>query len=962
MLKLTQALIKQSDQVYHRLSQYLSKNSDFDSDQDMRTGLSSTVIQGFFILVSHLGQKSLVQDESSSTDELLSLESCKAYLTSLSFSETVMFFLAVEKVVMSSGQGKLFQSWRDSWQQTLIFWLRKAENAQRLKDHLSALLPLNDAQIGLQKSHNLDLKMLSQKIAEYFSGYLEGRGALSRQLVILLNPSQKIPWSLMTHQIQETMQSNLVEALQSLNAKHSKEFSQVQSYQFTAQAGVPFVTISRFLRTFLRTQSAEKYALVHSFIYGLPLPKFFRKTPKSSLRLWLLRECKSLLEDSTFLPSCLLIENAEDLLPSEFSFWSEIVEVFRSLGQPFALILKPSRTSLHEEDPSLFFFKRRMILCEEFGEGQGGVENSKLGERLSSWDQRWSLALLGYHQADHDLANVQRYDLPEVDFDLWLTSFLKLSPDLQVLLICYLSPLRSYFEGGLLGTALSDLLENSAHQAHLDILISAGWLKLSGGKIKSTTQILDSVVWHLSQSLDHLAQITPKGAQALLKFASNILAEVTHFKLELIAVSESVHQVNLKLLEAFAKWLEQLSQILDEVKPVEIDRILNWINQLDSSNSINKPKELDSLKLIHSLSHQAHYSPLLQSMELESAELFEYQEELASVSGDLALLAKVFQLRAYWYCRKDLLLPMLDDLSNAHQIFGELALDEEAFECRASFILLLAQSGLVDIAKPLLNMEYSTQEFLSVEDDICMIAGLVSAQQNEWSLALTYFAGVNKKTSESIIWEAVSSLKSILEFSQEPRAQQKLYQELATDLDKTLSQIDVTQINSFDLYALYTWVQVLVMVILNKTSDFPFLYTRLNHLVNQEGLSRGHLYCAWAAQCLKRYHEYYCENLMIKQDRYGESLVQSKATLESATMNLERLSIQLDKAWRNGYELILDRLQSDQQILNRLFSPHCYHSQQRSLAHLPQSRTNHHLKIWELNESGDLGVFEYSKL
>ena len=101
---------------------------------------------------------------------------------------------------------------------------------------------------------------------------------------------------------------------------------------------------------------------------------------------------------------------------------------------------------------------------------------------------------------------------------------------------------------------------------------------------------------------------------------------------------------------------------------------------------------------------------------------------------------------------------------------------------------------------------------------------------------------------------------------------------------------------------------------------------------------------------------------MIKQDRYGESLVQSKATLESATVNLERLSIQLDKAWRNGYELILDRLQSDQQILNRLFSPHCYHSQQRSLAHLPQSRTNHHLKIWELNESGDLGVFEYSKL
>ena len=113
MLKLTQALIKQSEQVYHRLNQYLSKKSDFDFDQDMRISLSPSAIKGFFILVSRLEHSLSIQGESSSTDELLSLESCKAYLTGLSFSETVIFFLAVEKIVMSSGQGQLFQSWRD---------------------------------------------------------------------------------------------------------------------------------------------------------------------------------------------------------------------------------------------------------------------------------------------------------------------------------------------------------------------------------------------------------------------------------------------------------------------------------------------------------------------------------------------------------------------------------------------------------------------------------------------------------------------------------------------------------------------------------------------------------------------------------------------------------------------------------------------------------------------------------
>ena len=467
---------------------------------------------------------------------------------------------------------------------------------------------------------------------------------------------------------------------------------------------------------------------------------------------------------------------------------------------------------------------------------------------------------------------------------------------------------------------------------------------------------------YLSQSLDHLTQLTPKGAQALLALSSAILSEMNDRLAEHVLEIEQIRHINLKPLDSFTQWLKKLSLSLDQACPNEVNKALMLLKQLNSSVSSQQTSDLNAMKLINSLKHSAGHTPWLKSVSLESAELFEYQEELASTSGDLALLAKVFQLRAYWYCQKDLLLPMLDDLANAHQIFSELILDHESFECRASFILLLAQSGLVDLAKPLLNMEYQTQDFLQVEDEVCMIAGIVSAHQNEWSLALTYFAGVTNKTPESIIWEALSSLKSTDEFAREPQARAKLYQQIAHEVKEAFTQIDTAQIKSFDMYALYIWVQVLIMIILNQSSEFFSMCLRVSDLIKQEGLSRGHLYCAWSVQCMRSYHESLSQDKSLTQNEsFQRVLSRTKVDLESAYLKAESAKNQVSKAWHNGYELILSRLQTDELILAKLFSPHAYVSQQKSLAHLPKSRTKHHMKLWELSELGDFGLFDNNK-
>ena len=104
MLKLTQVLIKQRGQVYRRLSQYLSKASDLGPEHDMEVGLNVMVIKGFFTLVDHMGHQAGNEVESTDIDKFLDVENCKAYLSSLSSSEVVLFFLAVEKIVMNSGK------------------------------------------------------------------------------------------------------------------------------------------------------------------------------------------------------------------------------------------------------------------------------------------------------------------------------------------------------------------------------------------------------------------------------------------------------------------------------------------------------------------------------------------------------------------------------------------------------------------------------------------------------------------------------------------------------------------------------------------------------------------------------------------------------------------------------------------------------------------------------------------
>ena len=973
MLKLTQALNKQADQVYHRLSQYLSKNSDLLSSDELTTTLNPTIVKGLFELIhttamsSEMSTYPLAAQDSLNVDRQdlgsQGLEICKAYLRTLSSSDTTVLFLTLEKIVMNSGKGQLFQTWREAWQRCLVTWLKQIEKTQRLKEQLSALLPLSELQTQLLSHHHLDLKMLSQKVADYFSGYLEGRGALSQQLVILLNPNQHIAWDLISLPVQELIQKNLLQAKQELFGTPLGLEQTKVPVQLVAQPSCVFFTITEFLKIILSNQKSQDYPLIHSLIYGRSVPKLFARTPSGSLRLWLLRECRTLLQTTVNLPSNVLITHAENLSQAEFSFWAEILESLRCLDKPFALFLQTKNIEFYEGHEALFFFKRRQILCEVFSETQGGIERSKLSERLSSWDQRWSLALLGYYQSEYDAEALKRDDLPVIDFDLWLSATLKLAPELQALLCFYLSPLSTYLPKLELFDR-SWLCKESVWHTHLNTLMTAGWIKQIGSDIRSTTELLVQVVEYLVKTPKYLAETLPKTAFALLSLSSDLLKTITGPESQTSVhhqggLSFDLDQYQLHQLRQLTQWLQNLSQACDLGASITLKTVLKGIAEAEIASG---HQDLNISRLIESCSQKRSSPLVLNTVDINSATLFEYQEEVASVAGDLELLAKVFKLRAYWTCQRDLLVSTVDDLANAHQIFCELSLDDEAFECRASFILLLAQSGLVDLAKPLLNMEYNTLDFCQVDESLAMIAGIVAAQRNEWTLALTHFSGINDKTDEVLIWEAVSSLKSISELSSDPKVRQKLYQQVALQLTESLKSIKLSEMISFDLCALYTWIEVLLMVILKHTSNFQALYQRLLKLSQYPELSRGHLYCVWTSQCLEHYaHSLYAESALLLASPLDFALSPMIDDLKALKQKLQGSTSQVHKAWHNGYGLLLAHLQDDTQVLNKLISPHCYNSQQRSVTPLPQSRNMQHLKLWELSESGDLELFVASK-
>ena len=832
---------------------------------------------------------------------------------------------------MSSGSGTGFQTWRTAWQDTLIEWVSRIEHAHLVRDKLSSLVALSAAQLTLLNDHVLDHKSLTQRLSEHLSVYLEGRGALTQQLVFLLNPRFNIQWP------------QIANALYSQLALHSDQTSEsaIHCPLLVAHSSTPHISFVQFFTELYTVTELRSYPLLARLFYGEPLSNIYRSTPPLSLKLWLIRELTLLIGQHKTLPSVVIITQADQLDERELELWAVLMDEYRSLGQPLALILMPTQTEITEGAQQLQPFHRRALLCEEFDDVHMIGKGSKFGARLTEWDRQWTLGLLG-----HQELSLNDESMPMVDEQLWAEALFNLSPEYQAHLLYCLSPLKALFK-------VNGLDERVVDATIIKRLIQAGWLRETNGGIFSTTHLLNMQIFELFTSPQRLARNVPQAVKILIK-----MLQVSDSDLDFSTMGLEEKGLLGLYSDSLKDWIGLLSYEIDEDiehKPKKFikDGYYSILDEF-SLHSMNMP-------IVEHIKDQGDQSVLERYLSDGVQHLFRYHqdlsvedvlnraqrlEEVASTLGDLRQLSALYFLQAMVDIKRDDLKQAIPRLATAHQLSCQLGQDEVAFECRSAFIMLLVQSGHVEFAQQLLNTEYKTLEVHpQLSDDLNFMLGIVAAHRRDWTLALTHFSSIAQKNAASLVWEALATLKSsalLLDSDSEAQFSNRQKQ-VAEHAKSLLSKADRLEAQSFDLEALATWLSTIIMVILKEPHNVLASYEQWATLAQQPiPLTRGHYYCAWTLKLLNQYRIEL--NLPFNHDEEER---------------LKKQSQELTLIWRDGHQMLSTYLVENIQQVKRLLSPHTHISQRRSILRFPLNRSHLNDELWELGEDGFMGLLSH---
>ena len=125
MLKLTRALLKQTEEIKRRLTIYMKEQMSHKklNDEFVIHGLSIHVVQGLLLSIDHFDDAK--KDSSTDVELKVSQKELQAYLRQLSITQGVGLFLHLERLVMSSGSGQGFQRWQKAWQLNLLAWVQQ---------------------------------------------------------------------------------------------------------------------------------------------------------------------------------------------------------------------------------------------------------------------------------------------------------------------------------------------------------------------------------------------------------------------------------------------------------------------------------------------------------------------------------------------------------------------------------------------------------------------------------------------------------------------------------------------------------------------------------------------------------------------------------------------------------------------------------------------------------------------
>lgn len=922
MLKLTSALITKAEAVRHRLVTHLSPADAKLGDQRLSSRLErldSSVVSGLFILIDKAVVDNNTQRQSFDSERLLNdFENAIRYLRRLKISECVELFLAMEKLVMASGDGVAFQRWRIGWQRALLRWVERLEGSRHIVEHLGALTPLSTVQAQrLQEQLSLYHQWASI-LLHHLSAYVDGRSALPPQVVLSLDLGDEVNRPLISATISKSL--SIHQGIEQSGAH--------QRVLYPAHSDVPLASFYGYLIDLFASAHVEPWAFINPqcspllsyMIQGGSPPEIYAATPALSRGIWLKEELRQVLTVLDHTPTYICIPQAESLRLAELRLWTYWIECLRERGHPFALILMSST----EEDSSNLRLIDEVCLSQRIHyqnvtlSAVNAVDQIRAQYIIDHWDQSWSTILLD-HFAPQALSHTEN-EGHSYESLLWSEVIDGLSAELKAYLILQVG----------LGHSLLRVNHIKLAQMYPQLskrLQEAGWLvEIAGQEICPLGAVNQWVKKSLARR-ESLSQTYPLLLETMLSMLETAQGEAIGGEVLLAIEYRSTLQQWLSPLPVSPLPVDNgshghpSSSAVTSLIPRSTSR-LRWLSLSDDGNSSDRvAAKLDQAVLQPSL--REWVSTAL--VDLRRRHWFEdtsvmkaHIQRLKSATfalGDLEALAQAMTFQVEVHIENGDLSESVIELSTAHHLFSRLGVTLESMACRLRFLTLLVQVGFQELAQHLLRGEMASlgQDSPHLKQWY-LTAGMSALHRQEYLEALAHFTKIKEDSGDVTSLQALATLKcSGVESHLGLTKQQSLSQTARQRIQsaKTLS-LDAYHkgLSSYDMLALNAWVYIQATSILGEVD------LAIEHLdvfeyswnLDYAHASRGDLYRQWSYLTL-------APALLAREDRSP----QQQQRLEDAKN--DDILTSLTERWHSGYKELSSLLVERSELGINLISP-----------------------------------------